>query len=73
MGLGNLGDLEEITPTPGRPSALMIFRKAIESNRQYYHNFHVYPYTYLGGYYYRKGQFKEALRYWAAAAQAISQ
>ena len=73
MGLGTLGDLEDMAPTPGRPTALMIYNKAIDSNRHTYNNQHIYPYTYLGSYFYRRGQFKEAIRYWAAAGQAISQ
>ena len=72
MALGNLGDLEEIAPTLHRPAPVRLFHKAIQSTRQFYNNQHVYPYTYLGGYYYRKGMFKEAIRYWAGAAQAIS-
>lgn len=72
MAIGNLGDLEEISPTPGRPSAEVLFYKAINSNCKYYTNMHVYPYTYLGGYYYRRGMFKEAMRNWSEAAQVIS-
>ena len=72
MALGNLGDLEEICPTPGRPSCVALFRSAIESAIRFYGNMHVYPYTYLGGYFYRKGLYREAIYSWAQAAQVIA-
>ncbi|ELT99454.1 hypothetical protein CAPTEDRAFT_23022, partial [Capitella teleta] len=72
MALGNLGDLEEICPTPCRPSCVALFHKAVESSRQYYSNMHVYPYIYLGGYYYRKGYFRQAICSWAQAATVIT-
>lgn len=71
MALGNLGDLEEISPTPGRPSPMLLFRRAIESCRRYYNNMHVYPYTYLGSYFYRRRMYKEAICSWAEAANVI--
>lgn len=71
MAIGNLGDLEEISPTDRRPSPVVLFTKAIDSSVRHYEDHHVYPYTYLGGYYYRKGLYKEALRNWAEAANAI--
>jgi menin len=72
MALGNLGDLEEICPTPCRPSCVALFHKAVESSRHYYKNMHVYPYIYLGGYYYRKGYFRQAICSWAQAATVIA-
>ncbi|KAG1681423.1 Menin [Nymphon striatum] len=71
MALGNLGDLEEISPTPRRQFAETLFREAIISSRTYYHDKHVYPYTYLGGFLYRCKQYKEALQTWANAADVI--
>lgn len=71
MALGNLGDLEEISPTPGRPPPLVIFQEAIGSAIKYYDNHHVYPYTYLGGYLYRKRRYKEAIKCWAEASNSI--
>jgi len=50
----------------------MLYRKAIESARINYANMHVYPYTYLGHYYYRNRHFKEALEAWADASDVIS-
>ncbi|KAH9515108.1 Menin [Bulinus truncatus] len=71
MALGNLGDLEEISPTPGRPPPLSIFQEAIGSSIKYYDNHHVFPYTYLGGYLYRKRCYKEAIKCWAEASNVI--
>lgn len=71
MAIGNLGDLEEISPTPGRPSSLVLFNKAINSARVHYKNMHVYPYTYLGGYHFRHRHFKEAIAAWSEAACVI--
>ncbi len=72
MALGNLGDLEEITVTPGRPHAKALFQQAIESSQKHYNNHHVYPYTYMGGYCYRRGSFKEAIKHWSLGAQVLS-
>ena len=71
MSLGNLGDLEEISPTPGRPPPWQIFEEAITVALNHYNNHHVYPYTYLGGYLYRKRRFKEAIKCWAEASNVI--
>lgn len=71
MALGNLGDLEEISPTPDRIPPKKIFEEAIECSKVHYNNQHVYPYTYLGGYHYRNRHYKEALEAWAEAANAV--
>ncbi|KAK0058442.1 menin [Biomphalaria pfeifferi] len=71
MALGNLGDLEEISPTPGRPPPLCIFQEAITSAIKHYDNHHVYPYTYMGAYLYRKRCYKEAIKCWAEASNVI--
>ncbi|XP_014212070.1 menin [Copidosoma floridanum] len=71
MGLGNLGELEEAAPTPGRCPAIHLFQEAVQSARKYYDNSHVYPYTYLGGYLYRHGLHVNALASWADAADAL--
>ncbi|XP_071161785.1 menin-like [Mytilus edulis] len=71
MALGNLGDLEEISPTPGRPPPVDIFEESIQSSKVHYHNQHVYPYTYLGGYHYRNHNYKKALKAWAEATNAV--
>ena len=73
MALGTLGDLEELDPTPGRPSARAIFQQGVAAARHYYKNHHVYPHTYLGAYHYRSGLYKEALKNWSEAAHVISQ
>lgn len=72
MAITNIGDLEEVNATPGRPSPEVLFKEAIESAKSYYDNMHVYPYTYLGGYYYRMKHYREALRAWAEASRVIS-
>ncbi|KAK3914605.1 Menin [Frankliniella fusca] len=71
MALGNLGDLEEINPTSGRPHCSDLFAQAVDASRKYYNNQHVYPYTYQGGYYFRQKMYKEALESWANAADVL--
>ena len=71
MALGNLGDLEEISSTPGRPASKDIFEEAVSVNQRVYGSFHVYPYTYSAGYRYRQGDFKGALQAWAEAASVV--
>ncbi|CAN8022265.1 unnamed protein product [Ixodes persulcatus] len=71
MALGNLGELEGLFPSPGRPPPLDLLSEAVHASRTYYRDSHVYPYTYLGGYLFRSGRLKEALRAWADAADVI--
>lgn len=71
MALGNLGDLEEINPTPGRPPPLELFQESVISAKKFYNDHHVYPYTYKGGFCYRNGRYKEAIEAWANAASVI--
>ncbi len=70
---GNLGDLEEINPSPSRPHCSTLFQEAIVSARLYYNNMHVYPYTYQGGYFYRHNMYKEAFESWASAGDVLKQ
>ncbi|XP_033103423.1 uncharacterized protein LOC117106181 [Anneissia japonica] len=72
MAMGNLGDLESISPSPGRPSCEEIFEAAINSAQRYYNDHHVYPYTYLGGHLYRHQRYKDALKRWAQASSVVS-
>lgn len=71
MALGNLGELEEVSPTIGRKSCEALYIEAIQSAKVYYSNHHVYPYTYQGTYYYRMGKYREAFRSWANAGDVI--
>ncbi|KDR24179.1 Menin, partial [Zootermopsis nevadensis] len=71
MAIGNLSDLEEVSPTSGRPPCSTLFQEAAISARTYYKNQHVYPYTYQGGYFYRHKMYKEAFQSWANAADVI--
>ncbi|XP_071512112.1 menin-like [Diadema antillarum] len=73
MALSNLGDLESIDPSPGRPGTLDLFEEAIKAGRECYSDHHVYPYTYLGGHLYRQKQYKRAMQYWAEGARVVSQ
>ena len=68
LALGNLGDLQEISLTPGRPSAEEILKEGIKVNQTLYRDQHIYPYTYLGGYYYRQKQYLKAIDCWVKAA-----
>ena len=72
MGLGTLGDLEEIKQTPGRPSPEAIFQLGVKASCTYYCNAHVYPHSFLGGYLFRQGRFKDAMQCWMDAALAVS-
>lgn len=71
MGLGCLGELEEVAPTPGRPSSEKLYAQSVRAARLYYRNHHVYPYTYQGVYYYRQNQYKDAFSSWANAGDVI--
>ncbi|KAJ9585308.1 hypothetical protein L9F63_002893, partial [Diploptera punctata] len=71
MAIGNLSDLEDLSPTPGRPPCSTLFQEAAISARKYYKNQHVYPYTYQGGYFYRHKMYKDAFESWANAADVI--
>jgi len=67
-----IADMEELCRTPGRPAPLSLYKEAVSSAQTHYANSQVYPYTYLGAYYYRHRQFKQALAAWAKAADVIS-
>lgn len=68
---GALGELEEVSPTPDRPSCKELYEQSVKASRAYYKNHHVYPYTYQGGYYYRQNMYKEAFSAWANAGDVI--
>jgi menin len=72
IAISNIADMEELSPTGGRPTPLVLYQEAVEVARRVYANMHVYPYTYLGAYYYRQRRFIEALSAWADAADVIS-
>lgn len=71
MALGCLGELEEVEPTPGRKSCEELYNESVRSAQTYYRNHHVYPYTYQGGYYYRKNMYREAFASWADSSDVI--
>lgn len=72
MGIDSLGDLEEVgATTEAIRDAGRLFQEAIEVNKKFYENHHVYPYCFMAGYYFRNGRFKEALQSWADAASVI--
>ncbi|CAD7078982.1 unnamed protein product [Hermetia illucens] len=71
MMLGSLGEFEEVSPSPGRPSSEELYAEATKSAQNYYKNHHVYPYTYQGGYYYRQNMYREAFASWANASDVI--
>lgn len=68
---GTLGELEEVSPTPDRPSCKELYEQSVKASRTYYKNHHVYPYTYQGGYYYRQNMYKDAFGAWANAGDVI--
>ncbi|XP_059613673.1 menin [Phlebotomus argentipes] len=71
MGLGSLGELEEMCQTDKRPASEELYEESVRSARTHYKNYHVYPYTYQGGYYYRKNLYKNAFASWANAGDVI--
>lgn len=74
MGLGNLGELEEFSPSEmdeKRPTSEELYRQSVRSARKWHQNYHVYPYTYQGSYYYRKVMYREAFAAWANAGDVI--
>lgn len=71
MGLGCLGELEEVSATPGRKSCEELYQESIASAKKYYKNHHVYPYCYAAMYYFRLHNYKMALKSWADAADVI--
>lgn len=75
MGLGCLGELEEVSGTTAaaveRPSCEALYAESVKASRSFYRNHHVYPYTYQGGYYYRHNRYKEAFSSWANAGDVI--
>nr|XP_029714866.1 menin-like [Aedes albopictus] len=71
MALGCLGELEEVSPTPGRKSCEELYNESVRSAQVYYKNHHVYPYTYQGGFYYRRNKYREAFASWADSSDVI--
>jgi len=74
MALGNLGELEEVSQFDDgkiRPNSSELYLEAIECARKKYANRHVYPYTFQGGYFFRKKKYKEAFSSWADAGDVI--
>lgn len=68
---GNLGELEELSPTNHRPCPEELYRQAIKAARYYYKNLHVLPYIYQGNYFNRLSKYREAFASWADAADVI--
>ncbi|KAL1122304.1 hypothetical protein AAG570_003709 [Ranatra chinensis] len=73
MAIGNLAELEEIKPSPGRVPCATLLQQGIQTARKYYNNMHVYPYTYQAGYFYRHNLYKQAFKSWANASDVIRQ
>ncbi|XP_058450861.1 menin [Malaya genurostris] len=71
MALGCLGELEEVSPTSGRKSCEELYNESVRSAQTYYKNHHVYPYTYQGGFYYRRNKYREAFASWADSSDVI--
>ncbi|XP_058814987.1 menin [Topomyia yanbarensis] len=71
MALGCLGELEEVSPTTGRRNCEELYNESVRSAQMYYKNHHVYPYTYQGGFYYRRNMYREAFASWADSSDVI--
>lgn len=73
MSLGNLGELENICPTPTAPlTPHELFNLGIEISRKAYNDAHVYPYSYLASFFFKHGRFKEAFETWADASAVMT-
>lgn len=73
MSLGNLGELESICPTPKAPlTPHELFNLGIQISRVEYNDSHVYPYSYLASFFYKRGRYKEALETWADASAVMT-
>ena len=73
MSLGNLGELENLCPTPNAPMTPQeLFNLGVEVSRQQYNDSHVYPYSYLASYFFNHGRFKEALETWADSSAVMT-
>ena len=68
MAICSLADLEEISASPGKLPAEQLFKEAVSVAKTTYADQHVYPYTYLGGFYYRQKKFLLASESWVDAA-----
>lgn len=65
------GITKEVNFQPDIP--LELLRRAVEINRVFFRNQHVYPYLYLANYHRRRGDVIGALHYWVEAARVIGQ
>ena len=72
MAICNLADLEEIERSRNSISIEELYEKAIRISETDYSGFHVYPYTYYGGYLFRKGIYGQATELWSKASAAAS-
>nr|CDS32395.2 dnaJ subfamily B [Hymenolepis microstoma] len=65
------GIAKEVNFQPDIP--LELLRRAVEINRVFFRNQHVYPYLYLANYHRRRDDAIGALHYWVEAARVIGQ
>eukprot|EP00794_Sanderia_malayensis_P007104 gene7104-7907_t len=72
MAICNLADLEEIEQTNNEVGIEDLYQEAIEISETAYDGYHVYPYTYYGGYLFRMEKFNRATEMWCKAAQTAS-
>lgn len=72
IAICNLADLEEIECSDSKLHIEKLYEKSIRINNEIYEGYHVYPYTYFGGYHYRKNSFVQALMLWKQGAEAVS-
>ena len=72
-GVDDLGFRLESACTRDIDIPLKLLRQAVEIDRVFFRNQHVYPYIYLANYLRRLDDIPGALRYWAEAARVIGQ
>lgn len=72
MSLGTLGELEDISQTPNAPlSPYQLFILGVEISRREYNDAHVYPYSYLASFLYKRFRYKEALETWTDSSAVL--
>ena len=72
IAICNLADLEEIECSDPNLHIETLYEESIRINKEIYEGYHVYPFTYFGGYHYRKNNFLQAIHLWKQGAQAVS-
>jgi len=69
MAIGNLADLCELTLNS---TSSDLYYEAVSSALVHYDDHHIYPYLYLAGFWFRQGNYREALFAWKQGSRVLS-